>query len=359
MGGYLKYEAFMQERYGVRDQRDVRPSLRVADLTSHLREGGTLGIDSVDMLNGRVREIAEDLERQLRLQVHVNLYASFGNYFGFGIHSDDHDVMVLQVHGRKEWEIFAQVPEIPLRGEPREFSDAGLGSPVWKGTVEDGDVLYIPRGWPHRATPCGEPVLHLSAGMFPFNGMNLLMWIAEMLKGEPIMRSNLPIYQGRESNAGYLDKFRAVISNYLEKHHELLNEFVDAQDATAAARPKFSLPWSATDEVLPPTRQYIISLSVSRPLQIELSEETNSIDVSCDGKCLSFHESARSLFEYLTKRAPCSETTFMTECSETHSQDELREFIRELVRHGVVFITPEKESNEAPLAAQQEVPVKG
>jgi ribosomal protein L16 Arg81 hydroxylase len=36
----------------------------------------------------------------------ANAYISFGDMSGFGVHNDDHDVLVVQIDGRKKWRFF-------------------------------------------------------------------------------------------------------------------------------------------------------------------------------------------------------------------------------------------------------------
>ena len=48
-----------------------------------------------------------------------------------------------------------------MSSRPLDKPDA----PLWEGMLEDGDLLYIPRGWWHVATPLDEPTLHLTVGV--------------------------------------------------------------------------------------------------------------------------------------------------------------------------------------------------
>ena len=92
------------ERYAVRrrTRRGVSyPVLDPARLREELAAGATLVLDGVDELHRPVRDLAASLERELGERTQVNLYASWRERRGFGMHWDDHDVLVLQVSGRK------------------------------------------------------------------------------------------------------------------------------------------------------------------------------------------------------------------------------------------------------------------
>lgn len=87
--------------------------LRPAELHRHLADGATLVLDAVDELHPGVGEFARQLERHLRTGVQVNAYASWTSEEGFGVHWDDHDVLVLQVDGAKRWRIYGPTRQAP------------------------------------------------------------------------------------------------------------------------------------------------------------------------------------------------------------------------------------------------------
>ena len=54
------------------------------------------------------------------------------------------------------------------------------------------DLLYIPRGWWHVATPLDEPTLHLTVGVNNPNGADFLAWYVDRLKTSEDVRRDLP-----------------------------------------------------------------------------------------------------------------------------------------------------------------------
>lgn len=79
-------------------------------------------------------------------------------------HYDDHCVLVLQLRGRKRWRVRSAaaagvvLPQLyaPRRPPRRSARAADEGANTDEGdtvhyTLDVGDVLYIPRGWPHQA----------------------------------------------------------------------------------------------------------------------------------------------------------------------------------------------------------------
>jgi hypothetical protein len=114
-------------------------------------------------LDDDTHDVVEHLAIALRSQVQVNAYLSRGVAPGFGLHWDDHDVLVTQLEGRKYWEVHhpAQI------GAVRHFvPDDEIGPVAWSGILEPGYALWIPRGWSHAVKGFdGESSVHLTFGV--------------------------------------------------------------------------------------------------------------------------------------------------------------------------------------------------
>ena len=150
--------------------------VRAANLTGALRDGATLVLDAVDELHAPITQLAESLESVFRVRIQVNAYAGWRTSHGFDLHWDDHDVFILQIAGRKNWKIYGMTRKYPLTRDV-EPATRKPDTPLWEGMLEDGGLLYIPRGWWHVATPLDEPTLHLTvSGLNNPNGADLLSW---------------------------------------------------------------------------------------------------------------------------------------------------------------------------------------
>src|SRR5713226_5775267 len=163
------------------------------ELTEHLQNGATLILDAVDELHSPVAELAANIERVLRARIQVNMYAGWRTSPGFDLHWDGHDVFILQVSGRKHWKVYPMTREYPVQGDPKKENPPD--TPLWEGLLEDGDVLYIPRGWWHVAVPLDEPTLHLTVGIHRATGLDFLSWYADRLRSNIDVRKDLPTLQ--------------------------------------------------------------------------------------------------------------------------------------------------------------------
>ena len=140
-----------------------RPSILAAGLAAELAAGRTFIVHRIDQYDrGALRGLVEDLERIAGIPVGANCYLSRDGAEGFGRHWDDHDVIVLQVHGRKLWEVCRPTHLSPKRGY---VHDELAGDPVWSGILEPGQALFIPRGWAHSVIGLDETSVHYTVGL--------------------------------------------------------------------------------------------------------------------------------------------------------------------------------------------------
>src|SRR5260370_27530972 len=128
------------------DTRDGRePRLKASEMTGLLADGATLIVDEMDDLDPAVRELSEGLERLFRIRIQFNMYAGWRTNNGFDLHFDDHDTMILQVSGRKRWQIFNPTRLPPFKKDAEEAAKP-TDPPIWEGDFEEAGLFYIPLG---------------------------------------------------------------------------------------------------------------------------------------------------------------------------------------------------------------------
>ncbi|HYJ46884.1 MAG TPA: cupin domain-containing protein, partial [Pyrinomonadaceae bacterium] len=233
---YLRYARSARQRTSI-------PRLLTPELTKQLREGATLVLDAVDELSAPLRELAEGLEYFFRERIQVNAYAGWHVEKGFDLHFDDHDVFILQVTGRKHWQVYGMTKPYPLP-QDRASAQKPEGAPLWEGILQDGDLLYIPRGWWHIATPLAEPTLHLTVGVHNRSGIDLLRWLVEKMQASADFRQDLPRFSSLEEQQAHLERLKSEL--LAEWDRSLLDRYFDDYDSTAEPRPAINLPLSVT-----------------------------------------------------------------------------------------------------------------
>ena len=146
----------------------------VSRVAEEFARGATLVLQGLHLTWLPVARYCRGLEQALGCAVQANAYHTPGSSQGFGVHHDTHDVFVLQVAGRKRWRIYAPVLELPLADQRWSAALGDPGEPVDDLTLEPGDTLYLPRGWPHEAATSDEESLHLTIGLHPRTRLDAL-----------------------------------------------------------------------------------------------------------------------------------------------------------------------------------------
>lgn len=333
-GQPIPAESFINYHQARRLNSPPLTRLRSSELTEHLQNGATLILDAVDELHSPVAELAANIEKVLRARIQVNMYAGWRTSPGFDLHWDGHDVLILQISGRKHWKVYPMTREHPVQGDPKKENPPD--TPLWEGMLEDGDVLYIPRGWWHVAVPLDEPTLHLTVGIHRATGLDFFSWYAGRLRSSRDVRSDLPRLGTASDKQAHLQK----LSKAWEQSWEpgLLDEYFGHLDTQARSRPHFGLPWTATPGVLPPEDHgWSVKWLVPRPLEQEPGDQ-KTIVVRGNGKEATFAATARPVLDALRVNGVCSLEMLAQSTGGTLSKETLRVFVTELVNAGLASI---------------------
>lgn len=204
---FLPAEMLVRRKRGDKGER----LLHTASLQSNCRRGLSAVVKSIQQ---NVRDIAlmnAIVERELRATVHTNAYVSFGRDSIFNPHWDDQNVLVLQIHGRKQWRCWGQRWAYPVDKAACPVP-ADLGPAEWEGTLLPGDILYLPRGDIHAAQVVdGEDSVHLSVTIMPPRGDALVKALATACQNETIARRDLPALASPEERDAWMAEMKAVL----------------------------------------------------------------------------------------------------------------------------------------------------
>jgi len=102
-------------------------------------------------------------------------------------HTDDRDVIIVQVFGHKHWKLWNNPQPLCYKeeqlgkGQPKLLAE-DLGEPMISETLEQGDVLYMPRGYLHEATTSDTTSLHITFAV-PTADFAMGHFISEMIDG--------------------------------------------------------------------------------------------------------------------------------------------------------------------------------
>ncbi|MFH8787078.1 JmjC domain-containing protein [Streptomyces roseoverticillatus] len=131
-----------------------------AKVVALLRSGATLLLRCVDQWHRPTGDLVARLTEELGRRVEAFFFVTPAGGQGLAVHRDDADVFVLQAAGRKTW----YVHDAPAVADWSlgELPDDERSPLLLHSVLEPGSVLYVPRGFAHRAVGAAGLSAHLS-----------------------------------------------------------------------------------------------------------------------------------------------------------------------------------------------------
>ncbi len=189
--------------------------LNVGAFHGLLAQGVSIVVDGVHLLIPQIGRLATAVEREMGVSTQVNAYLSFSKGGAFKPHWDVHDVLAVQVHGKKRWRFWKTGVPHPVKladNVPIEATEL----PDQEIELAPGDVLFIPRGEPHAAAVSSACSVHLTIGLRSKTGLDFFNYVHELATQDPLLRMNLP----RQVLAEQSDAHEAAIKRRL---HQLID----------------------------------------------------------------------------------------------------------------------------------------
>lgn len=315
------------------------PRIIVSSLFKQLRGGATLIVDAVDEAYAPISAVAEYLERLLREYVQVNAYVGWGETKGFDLHWDDHDVIILQVAGRKSWQVYNPTRLYPMYRDIEPNLDPPTGKPLWEGMLSAGDLLYVPRGWWHVATPLNDATVHLTFGIVKRTGVDLISWLGDQLRSRPACRMDLPRFAEPAEQLKHLEAIKTEFLSMWEG--DFLQRYFCELDEAAQPRTYVSFPFAAQREFKPDSDDLKIRLTAGRPIFLGEDGADNMVKLSANGKALTFKRPAAIILTYLINHQVCVLRDVYNVAEGVLSREVVRAFVGELLAEGLIAILPD------------------
>ena len=163
-----------------------------ARLFSLYAEGATLILNVAEASIPQVAELCESLAVELRLRVQANIYVTPPQEQGFRPHTDDHDVLILQIAGSKRWRIYEETGEASTGSFRGKRTDFGRLNAKQELNLEPGDCLYVPSGVIHDARSVDDASIHITLGLHTGHWCDLLKELSVRAEEDPAFRRPLP-----------------------------------------------------------------------------------------------------------------------------------------------------------------------
>jgi len=148
-------------------------------LSAEYGKGATIALTSLDRSWKPLGDLCMRLEEQLDHGIKTNVYITAGQTAGFPPHYDTHDILMLQIAGKKLWRIYEptiKLPDVSQPCEPRSYSPGPLLTEI---ELHAGDLLYLPRGYGHAATTPRTHSAHVTVGIHVYT------WAGALREFEP------------------------------------------------------------------------------------------------------------------------------------------------------------------------------
>jgi bifunctional lysine-specific demethylase and histidyl-hydroxylase NO66 len=237
-------------RIGSQPLADLADAGKVYD---HFHAGATIVLQGLHRWWPPLTAFCRDLELFLTHPVQVNAYLTPPASRGLGVHHDTHDVFVLQVHGRKLWQVWDAAVPFPLPHQRKlpPGAEAPAGPPLVDAELAPGDCLYVPRGFRHAARTAQTASLHLTVGISTRNWNEILREVVELATEEAWFREGLPL--------GFADDPAALASSLAERVAEL-RRFLDKVDLDRVAGRTARRFWAGRAPLLAGQLQQLLAL---------------------------------------------------------------------------------------------------
>jgi hypothetical protein len=169
-----------------------------------LSQGVSIVVNDVDRSIPQIRQLLAAIGREMGVPTNVSAYLSFSRGGALKPHWDIMDVLVVQVHGSKQWRVWkAELPHpVETADSARTKVNAGV-TPDQEVELAPGDVLFIPRGEPHSAAVSSERSVHLTFGLRSWTGIDFLSHLSKQGAMDPLLRMDLPRHSSDEQTAAH------------------------------------------------------------------------------------------------------------------------------------------------------------
>ncbi len=182
------------------------------------QQGYSLYLNYPDRIFPKISEFCLSLESSLQARTISHLIIAPANTKGFLPHTDPYGVFVLQIVGNKTWSLFEKDTDysLPYGRDMHQYINQ---KPVHVCRLKPGDLLYIPRGLVHSVSTDDEYSIHISLGLIPPKGVNLIGKIEELAASSSFFREYIPFgfLNDELEMKEYSDRFKEELKGIIEQ----------------------------------------------------------------------------------------------------------------------------------------------
>jgi len=131
-------------------------------INKKLTEGAAVVLEGVDILEASINTFIGKLENALpcSLAGAVAFFSQAGGTEAYEAHCDSDDVLVIQLSGKKLWNLYQ--PQQRRFADTTHLKGDKLGPKIKEVTMHPGDAMYVRAGVPHSCETTGDHSLHIA-----------------------------------------------------------------------------------------------------------------------------------------------------------------------------------------------------
>jgi ribosomal protein L16 Arg81 hydroxylase len=187
-------------------------------------------------------QLSKAINCDLHCSSDCNVYISPDQSQGFEAHYDTHDVFVLQVAGNKHWKIYRNPIALPLANQPSIAFDCSNEEPLYDIELEQGDMIYMPKGYVHEAMTTDGVSAHITVGVYNTTWVRILLdYITQLAAGDEALRAGFFVddLRGNVDKVARLDVLKTKLLNDLSisRLEAIAVRYTQSNDTPFSLRP--------------------------------------------------------------------------------------------------------------------------
>jgi bifunctional lysine-specific demethylase and histidyl-hydroxylase NO66 len=261
-------------------------------------KGATLSLPGLHRTWGPLGSLCMRLEAALDYAAHANAYITPGGTAGFPPHYDTHEVLVMQIAGKKRW--LVDEPPLNLPHSSQRFKAEGFtpGPRVMETELVAGDTLYLPRGYVHSTMTSESHSAHVTIGL------NVLTWadiawefIPSCVENEEYRRALPPGFASRaELRPALKQRLARLLPGIPVDHDVLIDQAISLVQST-----RRRIPARFRADVTVITAHSLLQTPMKQRYVVGQGKDPLILDL--DGKRFIFPTALRAILEAMCARA--------------------------------------------------------
>jgi ribosomal protein L16 Arg81 hydroxylase len=181
-------------------------------------KGATIICQLLEQSVDRTSVFIQGLAKEMGFRIDAHAFITPRASYGLSAHYDTASAFILQISGKKLWRLYAPVIELPCVDQVFKESQANSFVQTEDVILEEGGLLYVPRGVPHSPVAMDTHSIHLTVVLFPPTWLDIFARALSACSESADFRKsprrdkdpNVPATQI------LLEKFRTAVQNEVE-----------------------------------------------------------------------------------------------------------------------------------------------